>query len=223
MLVLSLYQLPPSLPQPVKFQGWKVHTYVPADSIFDDPVTNLLSTLCNLTEILSSAHAKGGKSRNGFKLGTFTSRVPSDGAASKAVKDSRAETGLPVAYLILPLHMAAKDSRAETGLPVAYLILPLHMAVKDSRAETGLPVAYLILPLHMAAKELRAETGLPVAYLILPLHMAAKELRAETQYNLKQNDVEAQSARAESTHKGLNVPLVEFMYLVFTRHARWEL
>ena len=40
--------------------------------------------------------------------------------------------------------------------------------------------------------------------------------------NLKQN--EAQSARAESTHKGVNwrsnledVPLGEFMYLVFTR------
>ena len=80
---------------------------MPADSIFDDPITNLLSTLCSLTEIISSAHAKGGKSRNDFKLGTFTSRVPSDGAASMAVKELRAETGLPVAYLILPLHMPA--------------------------------------------------------------------------------------------------------------------
>ena len=107
MLVLSLYQLPPSLTQPVKFPGWKMHTYVPADSLFDDPIKNLLSTLCSLTEILSSAHAKGGKSRNDFKLGTFTSRVPSDGAASMAVKELRAKTGLPVAYLILPLHMPA--------------------------------------------------------------------------------------------------------------------
>ena len=48
---------------------------------------------------------KRGKRLNDFKLGTFTSRVPSDGASSMAVKGLRAETGLPVAYLILSLHM----------------------------------------------------------------------------------------------------------------------
>ena len=34
---------------------------MPADSIFDGPVTNLLSTLCILIQILSPAHAKGEK------------------------------------------------------------------------------------------------------------------------------------------------------------------
>ena len=35
---------------------------MPADSIFDGPVTNLLSILCILTEILSHVHVKGQKS-----------------------------------------------------------------------------------------------------------------------------------------------------------------
>ena len=57
-----------------------------AHGIFDDPVTNLLSTLCILIEIFSPAHAKGEKKLNDFKFGTFTGRFPSDGAASMAVK-----------------------------------------------------------------------------------------------------------------------------------------
>ena len=68
-----------SLPQPVKFLlGGKVHTYTPADSIFDGPTTNLLSALCILIEILSPAHTKGEKSRNDFRFGTFTGRFPSE-------------------------------------------------------------------------------------------------------------------------------------------------
>ena len=35
-----------------KFLGWKVHTYTPANSIFDGPIRNLLSILRILTEIL---------------------------------------------------------------------------------------------------------------------------------------------------------------------------
>ena len=53
-------QLTPSLPQPVKFQGWILHAYTLANSIFNDPITNLLSVLCILTEIFSRARAKGG-------------------------------------------------------------------------------------------------------------------------------------------------------------------
>ena len=69
--------LTPSLPQLVKFLGLKVHTHMDANSIFDGPVTNRLSTLCIsifdgpvtnqlptlciLTEVFSCAHAKGGK------------------------------------------------------------------------------------------------------------------------------------------------------------------
>ena len=51
--------------------GLKVHTCTSANSIFDGPVTNLLSILCILVEILSRAHAKGAKSLNDFKIGTF--------------------------------------------------------------------------------------------------------------------------------------------------------
>jgi len=38
---------------------------MPPNSVFDEPVTNLLSTLCILIEILSGARAKGSKR---FKL-----------------------------------------------------------------------------------------------------------------------------------------------------------
>ena len=37
-----------------------MYTYTPANSIFDSPITNLLSILKILVEILSRAHAKGG-------------------------------------------------------------------------------------------------------------------------------------------------------------------
>ena len=78
--------LTPSIPQPLKCPGRKVHIYTPLSSIFDGPVTNLLSMLCILTEILSRAHTKGAESHNGFKSGTFIGRFRVDGAASMAVK-----------------------------------------------------------------------------------------------------------------------------------------
>ena len=37
-----------------------MHTYTPADRVFDGPVTNLLSVLCILIEVLSHAHVGGG-------------------------------------------------------------------------------------------------------------------------------------------------------------------
>ena len=36
-----------------------MHTYKLANSIFDGPITNLLSTLCILIEVLLRAHEKG--------------------------------------------------------------------------------------------------------------------------------------------------------------------
>ena len=52
-----------------------MHTYTPANSIFDGPITNLLSTLCVLMEVLFHAPAKRGerekKSLNGFKFWRF--------------------------------------------------------------------------------------------------------------------------------------------------------
>ena len=64
-----------------------MHAYTPTNSIFDGPVTNLLSVLCVSVEVL--AHAKRGKSLNDFKFGpsnSSTGRFLSDGAASTAVK-----------------------------------------------------------------------------------------------------------------------------------------
>ena len=60
----------------------------PPNSIFDGPVTNLLSILCTLIEILSRAQTKGAKKRslNGFKFATSIGLFPHDGAASMAVK-----------------------------------------------------------------------------------------------------------------------------------------
>ena len=101
--VLDFIVLTPSLPQPVKFLGWKVNTYIPADSIFDGPVTNLLSTLCILTEILSPAHAKGEKSLNDFKFGTFTGRFSSDGTPGMAVKGLKERSISPSREWSLPL------------------------------------------------------------------------------------------------------------------------
>ena len=66
--------------------GWKVHTYAPANSIFDGPITDLLSTLCILIEVLSCVCVKGRKGLNGFRFGTFVGRFLSDGATGMAVK-----------------------------------------------------------------------------------------------------------------------------------------
>ena len=63
-----------------------MHTYTPANSIFDGPVTNLLSLLRILVEIFSRAHPKGGKGPDDFKCGFCIGRFESDGAASVAVK-----------------------------------------------------------------------------------------------------------------------------------------
>ena len=63
-----------------------MHTYTPADSTFDGPITNLLSVLRILMEIFSGAHAKGVQSLNDFKFGIFIGHFPNDGVASMAMK-----------------------------------------------------------------------------------------------------------------------------------------
>ena len=55
-----------------------MHTYVPPNSIFNGPITNLLSVLCIVIEILARAHTKGAE--------TFIGRLTSDGVASMGVK-----------------------------------------------------------------------------------------------------------------------------------------
>ena len=75
-----------------------MHAYTPANNTFDGPITNLLSMLCILVEILSPAQAKREKSLNDFKFGNSVDRFPSDSAGSTAVKGLN--TIIPiVAYL----------------------------------------------------------------------------------------------------------------------------
>ena len=45
-----------------KFPGSKVDIYTPANSIFDGPITTLLSMLCILVDAVSCVHAKRGQS-----------------------------------------------------------------------------------------------------------------------------------------------------------------
>ena len=69
-----------------------MHAYMPANSLFDGPITTLHSVLSVLIHVVLRAHAKRGKSLNDFKFGTSIGRSSSDGAASSAVKglmDSR--------------------------------------------------------------------------------------------------------------------------------------
>ena len=47
------------------------HIHISANSIFDDPITTLLSVLCILIEVLLLAHAKGKNVLNDFKFGIF--------------------------------------------------------------------------------------------------------------------------------------------------------
>ena len=64
-----------------------MHTYTPPDSIFDGPVTNLLSILCILIEILSRAHPKGGRQTLiVLNLALLVVVFLSDGAAGMAFK-----------------------------------------------------------------------------------------------------------------------------------------
>ena len=78
-----------------------MHTYTLANSIFDGPITTLLSILCILVEVLSRAHAKKGKCRNDFKFGTFIGRFSSDDATSTAMK------GLIYTLMKNPSHLHA--------------------------------------------------------------------------------------------------------------------
>ena len=64
--------------------------------------------LCILIEVLSCAHAKGGKSLNDFKFGSFIGRFQSDGAASMAVK------GLMCVKLVFALVQDKVDVRRQS-------------------------------------------------------------------------------------------------------------
>ena len=82
-----------------------MHTCKLANSRSNGPITNLLSVLCVLTEVLSLAHAKRGESPNGFRFGTFIARSQTDGAASTAVK------GLKCIYCLIGDNGRLQHSR----------------------------------------------------------------------------------------------------------------
>ena len=76
-----MLHLTPALPQHVKFPGLKVQAYTPSNSVFDGPITNPVSVLWILIEILSHAHGKGKKKNlNDFKFGTFIGQFLSEQA-----------------------------------------------------------------------------------------------------------------------------------------------
>ena len=66
-----------------------MHAYTSQNSVFDSPVTNLLSVLTVLIEVLSCAHGGGGGGGGGglndFKFGTSVGHFLND-SASMAVK-----------------------------------------------------------------------------------------------------------------------------------------
>ena len=64
-----------------------MHAYMPENFIFYmGPITDLLSVLSALIDVILSVHAKGQNSLNDLKCGTFTGRFPIDGATSMAGK-----------------------------------------------------------------------------------------------------------------------------------------
>ena len=69
-----------------------MHTYAPANSTFDGPITNLLSILGILIEILSRTHAKVEKGLNDVKFVTVIGRFQSDDVTSMAVKGLNCHT-----------------------------------------------------------------------------------------------------------------------------------
>ena len=81
---------------PFHCSGLKSAHDTPANSIFDGPITNLLSILYIFIESLSRAHAKPPKGLNGFKFGTFIGHFSSDQAESTAVKVLRPKRPLVV-------------------------------------------------------------------------------------------------------------------------------
>ena len=62
--------LTPSLPQPVKCPGWKVHNDMPANSILSHPITNLLSVLCILMQSFHMLMQK--RKQKGLSVSSFT-------------------------------------------------------------------------------------------------------------------------------------------------------
>ena len=78
-----------------------MHAYTPANSIFDGPITNLLSTLCILLDRnYFTCWCQGGKGLNEFKFGTFTDGFQSDGGVSMAVKRIIPRSGTPSLFAL---------------------------------------------------------------------------------------------------------------------------
>ena len=67
--------LTPSLPQPVKFPGWKMQVRASKQSIFCSFNTSTFNAMCDVMKVLSHVSAKKETKRlKGFKFRTFTGR-----------------------------------------------------------------------------------------------------------------------------------------------------
>ena len=93
-------------------------TYTPANMIFGGPITNVLSVLCILIEVLSRAHDK--VVLNDFGFCTFIGRFPSDGATSTAAKGLMSRTCFFFVRWVRYRLGSSKDVSIATGVIVQY-------------------------------------------------------------------------------------------------------
>ena len=68
-----------------------MHTYTPANSVFDDSITNLIFNTVHYDRSTFTWSSEGGKSLNDFMFGIFIGHFLSDVMANKAVKGLRSD------------------------------------------------------------------------------------------------------------------------------------
>ena len=101
-----------------------MHTYTPAKSVFDDPITNLLSVLRILYISPFTYSCEGWESVNNVKVGTVIRHFPSDDTASMAVK------GLKCLSVVQSFNL-------RQYIAASVIILPDYLSV-DSSAHAAL-------------------------------------------------------------------------------------
>ena len=136
-----------------------MHPHTPGNSVFDGPITNIISILCILIEILTRAHAKRGQSLNDFKFGTFIGRLPCDTVANMAVK--RLTFNIYIDS-IGPLMQLNRSKQSETTSSILCLQNNKYITPSENTcgALTCTKKSYLKLnfSLHTAHKNMKTES-----------------------------------------------------------------